>query len=343
MTRANRKEFLPRADRKESWADAAKFRRFCPFVILAMLIFLSEAAPIPAFNQKPSIRLVPELTIGTEVGDKNLMFGAIFRVDADAEGNIYVLDTKNRQLRIFNKEGEFLRSIDIPPGQGPQETNQIAGIAVTPSGRVFINGDRKMVVYDSRGNYLRTFPVSFHVSCIGSPGTEEIVGIGPHEGKILHVFNSDGQMLSSFGRIFDVPKEFEPMKIMPMFGAPILFSCSKGGRIFVLNPHRYEILIFKNRRLETTLKGNSGIFEPVTQRGRAFTSTAAAIFPAGKYVLVYFASYKNQARIADIFLNGKQVGSLELPGELMAVDYDGKLYLASQEEYPKVIRCSMVE
>lgn len=315
-------------------------------LLVTVLLFCGLFLPSSHFfaaAQKTAFRLVPELTIGQESGNENLMFGAIFRVDIDAKGNIYVLDTKNRQIRVFSKDGRFLWKISIPAGQGPQETNRIAGIAVTPSGTVFINGDRKMIVYDSKGNYLRTFQVGFHISSIGSPGTEEIVGIGPHEGKILHVFNSEGQILGSFGEIFDVPKEFEPMKIMPMFGAPLLFSCSKDGRVFVLNPHRYEFLIFRNKKLEASIKGTSDIYEPVTQRGRGFTSTAATILPAQKYILVYLISYKNQARIADIFLNGKQVGSMELPGELMASDYEGKLYLVSQEEYPRVIRCSIAK
>lgn len=330
-----------RADRYQKGGSTGFKPVFLTAFLFCSLFLANSQFSAPA--EKTAFKLVPELTIGQESGDENLMFGAIFRVDVDAKGNIYVFDGRNRQVRVFSKDGHFLWKISIPAGQGPQETTQIAGIAVTPSGMLFINGDRKMILYDSKGNYLRTFQVNFHISSIGSPGTEEIVGIGPHEGKILHVFNSEGQILDSFGEIFDVPKEFEPMKIMPMFGAPILLSCSNDGRIFVLNPHRYEFLIFRNRKLEASIKGTSEIYEPVTQRGRGFTSTAATILPAQKYILVYLFSYKNQARIADIFLNGKQVGSMELPGELMASDYEGKLYFVSQEEYPRVIRCSIAK
>jgi len=310
--------------------------------ISLLLVFLSLMMGYRALaGQQPSLKLVPELTIGQESGDESLMFGAISYVDVDARGNVYAVDYKNRQVKVFDQNGKFLRQIDVPPGQGPQEMNQISGIAVTPSGQLFLNGDRKMIVYDPNGNYLHTFLVGFHISCIRCAGSEEIIGIAPHEGKILHVFNAEGQILGSFGDLLKVPKEFEPMKMMPMFGAPLLFSCSKDGRIFVLNPHRYEVLVFKDKKLESKLAGNSEIFEPLSQRGRGFISTAAMIFPAAKYLLVYFESYKNQEHIADLFLNGKQVGSLKLPGELKACDYQGKLYLTIQEEYPKLIRCSV--
>ncbi|MDD8031995.1 MAG: 6-bladed beta-propeller [Acidobacteriota bacterium] len=308
--------------------------------IFAISLF-NSASPVAAAGQKPQLKMVPELTIGQEDGDENLMFAHIAYIDVDAQGNIHVLDTKNRQLRIFSEEGQFLRSIIISPGQGPQELTQFSGMAVTPSGKVFINGNRKMILYDSEGNYLRTFPVTFHVSCIGSPGTEEIVGIGPNDGKILHIFNEEGEIPASFGEVFDVPKDFEPMKMMPMFGAPLVFSCSKDGRIFVLNPHRYEFLVFKDRQLEATIRGTSEIFQPIIQKGRAFISTAASILPAGEFILVYFSSYQNTSNIADIFYKGKKVGSLELPGQLKAVDYQGKLYLVEEQEYPRIIRCSI--
>ncbi|MBC7348877.1 MAG: 6-bladed beta-propeller [Candidatus Aminicenantes bacterium] len=312
--------------------------------ISLLLGFLSLMMVYQALaGQQLSLKLVPELTIGQEGGDENLMFGTISYVDVDARGNIYAVDYKNRQVKVFDRNGKFLRQIDVPPGQGPQEMNQISGMAVTPSGQLFLNGDRKMIVYDEDGNYLRTFQVGFHLSCIRCAGGEEIIGIGPHEGKILHLFKAEGQILGSFGDLLDVPKEFEPMKIMPMFGAPLLFSCSKDGRIFVLNPHRYEVLVFKDKKLESKLAGHSEIFEPLSQRGRSFISTAVMVFPAAKYLLVYFESYKNQEDVADLFLKGKQVGSLKLPGELKACDYQGKLYLTVQEEYPRLIRCSVAE
>ena len=315
------------------------------FMLLLLSLVMLRIPGLEAATSKdaPPLKLTTELTIGQESGDQNLMFGSIGYVDVDARGNIYAVDYKNRQVKVFDQNGKFLRQIDVPQGQGPQELNQISGMAVTASGQLFLSGDRKMVVYDANGKYLRTFQVGFHISCIRCAGGEEIIGIGPHEGKILHAFNAEGQMLASFGDLLDVPKEFEPMKMMPMFGAPLLFSCSKDGRIFVLNPYRYEVLVFKDKKLESKLTGNSEIFEPLSQRGRLFISTAAMIFPAARYLLVYLESPKNQEHMADLFLNGKQVGNLKLPGELKACDYQGKLYLAIQEEFPKLIRCSVAE
>ena len=113
----------------------------------------------------------------------------------------------------------------------------------------------KVIVYGSDGEFRRTFLVDFMISSIGCPGTEELVAIGPHEGKILHVFDAQGKHIDSFGDLFTPPGELEPMKEMTMFGAPILFNCAKDGRIFVLNPHKYEVSVFKDRKLERVIEG----------------------------------------------------------------------------------------
>jgi len=320
-----------------------KISLFLPGILLSLPTFAFLVGSSPVSVQKLPLKLVPEITIAQESGDINLMFGAISYIDIDSAGNIFIVDYKNRQVKIFDREGRFLRKIDIPAGQGPRELNQISGLAVTPSGTLFLNGDRKMIIYDSQGNHLRTFKVDFHVSCIRSAGAEEVIGIGPHNGNILHVFDSEGRLISSFGEILDVPKDFEPMRMMPMFGAPLIFSASKDGRIFILNPHRYEILIFRNQKLEQRMEASSELYEPLTQKGRGFLSTAAEILPAGKYLLIYFESYRNEDNLADVFIKGKKVGSIKLPGQLKAVDYQGKLYIVSQDEFPKVTRYSISE
>lgn len=104
------------------------------FLLVMICGILVTGRLLSASGEKTPIKLVPELTIGQESGDLNLIFGTVTRVDVDAAGNIYVLDHKYCRLKVFSSEGKFIRSHNIPPGQGPQETTQIAGIAVTPSG-----------------------------------------------------------------------------------------------------------------------------------------------------------------------------------------------------------------
>lgn len=313
------------------------------FLLLSFSVgSLNYHSHLIALAPEKLIDLKPELSIGVAEGDENYVFGMIRRLDVDSKGNIYILDWKYRKVKIFDQKGTYLREIVIPAGQGPQEADNLSGIAVTPSGILVINGQWKMILYNSQGEYLRTFKTDFSIFNIGCPGIEGVVGISPNKGKILHRFNLEGHLLESFGEYFPVPKEFESMKEAPMFATPLNFSCSKEGRLFLLNPHRYEIHIFKDGKLEEVLQGKNELFKPVRRLGRGFVATAASVFPVGKYYLVYLHQVEIEKYQADIFLGNKQVGSVDLPGELVASDSQGRLYFIDQREYPKIIRCSVL-
>jgi hypothetical protein len=319
--------------------------KFFP-VIFCIVTFVGTAATrtSTAAGQVPSVTLKPDLTIGVEDGDENLMFGSIFRIDLDGEGNIYILDYKFRKVVVCGPDGQHLRTIAVPAGQGPREATNLSGIAVTPDGTLFVNDTRKVIVYGPDGQFLRSFLVDFMISSIGCAGTEDLVAIGPNGGKILHVFDQSGKLLASFGDTFTPPAELEQMKEMPMFGAPILFNCSKDGRIFVLNPHRYEVSVFKDGRLEQVLKGKSELFKPIQQRGRGFFSTAAHIVKSDDLVFVCFQNPDPGAkRTADVFQAGKQIGAMDLPGTPYVSDPQGRIYFAEAEDFPKVVRYTIVK
>jgi hypothetical protein len=298
----------------------------------------------PAAGQVPTITLRPNLTIGVEDGDEKLMFGRIVDVDVDGRGNIYVLDYKFRRISVFDSQGNLSRQIAVPEGQGPREATNLGGMAVTPGGTLFVNDMQKVIVYGSDGEYRRTFLVDFMISSIGCPGLEELVAIGPHDGKILHVFDAQGKPIESFGDTFTPTGELEPMKEMPMFGAPLLFNCSKDGRIFVLNPHKYEVSVFKDRKLERVIEGQNDAFKPIQKMGRGFISTAAHIVSSGD--LIFVAFQKPDPRVqktADVFRAGRQIGSIDITGMPLVADPQGMIYMAEEEGFPKVVRYAVIK
>jgi hypothetical protein len=293
--------------------------------------------------QAPRITFKPDLVIGVAEGNENLMMGSITRIDLDGAGNIYVLDYKDRLIRIFKNDGSFLRNISVPAGQGPKEATNLSGIAVTPKGTLYVNDARKVIVYGADGSFVRSFLVDFMISSIGCAGTEDLVAIGPHAGKILHVFDESGKLVGSFGEAFAVPTEFEELKDMPMFSAPLLFDCGKDGRIFVLNPHKYEISVFKDRRLELVFEGKSPLFSPLKKMGRGILSTAANIVAVSGRVFVSLRALDpRQQKKVDVFENGKQVDTLDVKGTPYVADRQGRIYFAEEGDFVKVVRYSVI-
>lgn len=72
-----------------------------------------------------------ELTIGTADGPEEYMLTSIMDMAVDDEGNIYVADMKGNYVRVFDKEGKYVRTIGGGRGQGPGEFMMLRGIQLT--------------------------------------------------------------------------------------------------------------------------------------------------------------------------------------------------------------------
>ncbi len=83
------------------------------------------------------VQLSIEGTIGVELGDSNYVLGAVQSIDHDLQGNILVLDRSACRVRVFSREGEFIRSISSS-GSGPGELLNPLDMTVLGDGRVVV-------------------------------------------------------------------------------------------------------------------------------------------------------------------------------------------------------------
>jgi len=81
-------------------------------------------------------------------------------VIADTEGNIYVSDTGNQRVQIFDKTGKFLRIINgSPDGKGPSAFVNPRGVALDAKGNLLVVSNLTHYVFgfDQQGKQLWTF------------------------------------------------------------------------------------------------------------------------------------------------------------------------------------------
>ncbi|WP_419943507.1 6-bladed beta-propeller [Candidatus Palauibacter sp.] len=71
-------------------------------------------------GQTTELRLVQELQIGHAGGTGPDVFGDVSDLAVDPHGRIYVLDAVMKAVRLFDRDGRFIREI-APEGQGPGE------------------------------------------------------------------------------------------------------------------------------------------------------------------------------------------------------------------------------
>ena len=97
------------------------------------------------------LRLKEDLIIGRE-DDKRFVFYKVKDVKADAAGNIYILDSGNQRVQVFDRFGSFLRTIGRQ-GQGPGEFQVPTKIEIdTKTGCVFVKDvPNRIIVFKTDG------------------------------------------------------------------------------------------------------------------------------------------------------------------------------------------------
>jgi hypothetical protein len=69
--------------------------------------------------------------------DSDVIFGHIFRAEADAEGNVYLVDTQLSEVPVFSPTGEHIRTLSRE-GEGPGETREPVDLTMMPDGTLGI-------------------------------------------------------------------------------------------------------------------------------------------------------------------------------------------------------------
>ncbi|MCJ7578931.1 MAG: 6-bladed beta-propeller, partial [Candidatus Aminicenantes bacterium] len=97
-----------------------------------------------------------ELSIGKPDGPEEYILNHILSFSADDEGNIFILDMKPFNVKVYDKEGKFLRSIGRE-GQGPGEFQSPENIQLTNQNELMVcDSDRGAILFFSvGGQFLR--------------------------------------------------------------------------------------------------------------------------------------------------------------------------------------------
>ncbi len=165
--------------------SAAAHTSFPKVVILGMLAVavLVPAAPGKVDGQVPApviiergsnpeepdcaLRQQPNLRIGTENTPDETVFGNIIAYSVGPGGTIYVLDSTVPAVRVFARDGRYVRTIGRR-GRGPGEFEQPYRLEVSGSDvMVFHRSPGRMIRFDTTGTHISTGLVPF--SSAGPP------------------------------------------------------------------------------------------------------------------------------------------------------------------------------
>lgn len=111
----------------------------------AVFLLVTGCGEIPsqtsgAETDEITLTMIKTDSIGVELGDSTLVFGAIEGVVTGPDGNIVVLDRAACCIKIYTPDGVFLRQISRR-GNGPGELISTAFLTVTEDGTLILTGD----------------------------------------------------------------------------------------------------------------------------------------------------------------------------------------------------------
>lgn len=186
---------------------------FAKFLLFSILSFSIQAQEMP-------VELVEELVIGNdENASEEYLFANPQHVCTDSKNNIYISDRNMSKIRVFDKDGKFLKSLGRK-GQGPGEMQNVTTMV--------IDKDDNLIVFDVQSQRFTKFilqddsfktyplPVSSDINPFWiSPfrhNTFIVAGYSRETDKIIHFLSPDfisvKESLVSKGDIWNADESF---------------------------------------------------------------------------------------------------------------------------------------
>lgn len=218
-------------------------------------IFLSDSVErfVKAFDMPAGRQFV----IGDE--DPGLLNKPL-GIDVDRNGTLYVADSTNRAIMVYDRDGKFLRRIG-----GQKMFDRLASVTVDPAGtRIYVvdiggvqSENHRVRVFDAMtGEHLQdigkrgTGPGEFNLPrdvAIGRNGALYVVDGGNFR---VQVFERDGRYLHGFGSVGRQPGNFaRPKEIAADKDGNVYVVDTAFGNFQIFNPDG-ELLMFVGDRNE---------------------------------------------------------------------------------------------
>lgn len=159
------------------------------------------------------LRALPDgRRIGVLEGPPELVFGAIADAAVDAMGNLFVLDSRFRELRLFDVDGAFLFRTGNE-GAGPGEFRLPDTFAIDDQRRLYVADHTSKIQVFGLTNERIEYQSSFRMPpglgrdlCVMSDTLYAhgvMFGDTLRSGDAIHSFSLSGEYLSSFGTVYE--------------------------------------------------------------------------------------------------------------------------------------------
>ena len=204
--------------------------------------------PAKPMYEKNVFILAEELSIGKAGRGEEYIFSRIRSIAVDEKERIYVLDTKEAHVKVFDKNGDYVKTVGRR-GQGPGEMSLPFSINITSQNEIMVQdlNNRRIMFYSLDGNFIKSLSTA-KILIVGShiDSKGNIIGIvstrGP-EKQIIELKKFDSNLnylysLSSFSLASG--SSFNP------FMPELCWAVSKEDCVMCGYPEKYEIKVYNS-------------------------------------------------------------------------------------------------
>lgn len=257
--------------------------------------------PAPPKGALTKMTFKEELTIG-EGGAEEEMFSEISSVVVDDEGNIYILDGKEKKVKVFNPEGTFVREFG-KQGQGPGEFNFPILIQFSNKGELVVEDpvSARIAFFTTEGKFLKNLSTAkalgLALVVFDSQGNiigQQVVPAGDKLTRDCIKYDSELKPLFTFASIDNT--SLLQGKINP-FRIVVFYQLGKNDTIFYSNPEEYEIKVINSegKLIKRILKKHDPIKVTENDKKEFFDSLPSAAAPVKDRIEFpkYYPAYQN--------------------------------------------------
>ncbi|OGO06003.1 MAG: hypothetical protein A2Y73_07430 [Chloroflexi bacterium RBG_13_56_8] len=255
----------------------------------------------------------------------------------DAEGNLYVVDSQNHRIQVFDAQGNFLRAWGSE-GTQPGEFKEPWGVAVSPSGEVYVadTWNHRIQVFDQTGAFVRMWGVFGETSQLDGAGN---VFYGPRGlafdsqgnlyvadtgNKRIIKYDPQGEMIAAVGGMGDGDGQLQE---------PVGIAIDQEGDLYVADTWNQRVQVFDSQL--TFLRkwpvyaweGMSVVSKPylaVSNENHVYVTD-----PEGYRII----EFDQEGKLLSVWGQlGADLSSMNLPTGI-AVDADGRVFVADSDNH----------
>jgi len=214
-------------------------------------IIQNKKNPNPPKGTPTKILIELEMVVG-ESDDLEKSFSQLGSFVVDDDGLIYALDFKEQKIKVFDSDGQFLRSFG-QKGQGPGELQMPAGLHLAPANELAVDDvlGKKMVYFTKEGQFIREFSYATRLAMVNllMDPFGSFIGRGMKmEGK--EMFFEVAKLDSKMNTLFSIDKIGFPI-LIPGSGTKInlmdmisIYQFDSSGNIYYGRNRDYEIKVY---------------------------------------------------------------------------------------------------